>query len=95
MRHDVDILVVVEIATVHNCRIQNFGISHDSVICPLRNHGCFAAILGIHCSSYEQGNYLVSGFRQPYSYKSVITCEKFFLVSLCRLEIAIRAARIA
>lgn len=50
-----NIQVVVEVATVHDHRIQNLSISHDNVVYLLRNHGGRATILGIHCSLREQG----------------------------------------
>lgn len=91
------LLLVMEVTIVNDSRVECLSISHDNIVSRLRDHASSTPILRVNYKDIigigEQ--YTKEASNIPYSYKSLMTCEKFFLVSLCKLEIAIRAARMA
>jgi len=86
--------VVAEVTVINDRRVQRRSVLLHNVVCLIRDHTRWLTILRV---DYKP---LVT---QPtehridplYSYRSLITAEKFFFVSLCRLDMAIRAARMA
>ena len=40
-------IVVVEVLVVDDCRVKFFSVSHDNLICLLRNHGTEFVVFGI------------------------------------------------
>lgn len=89
----------MEVTIVDDSRVEPLGVGHDDFVGSLGDRTSSTPILSVnyqHLISIEnQTRYIIVLMRLPYSYKLLITRERFFWVPLCRLEMAVHAVRIA